>query len=298
MRSRIIYVTGMKPKPPPEPHRQALVRVLDNALQREAPALAGWLDSRPEHFELVSWTALLYEEQRDIALDLPGIDRLLERDQPTPEDIQEIDRFGRRVARAWHLLGDSYPWLTGLVANDALRQTLAEVHRYLDDRDGIGKRIRTLVRERLIDAWAAGERVMLIGHSLGSVLCYDALWELCHEDRLPGAVDMFLSLGSPIATRFIRLQLKGADRDGEARYPGNPRRWLNVSARGELVALHPRIEPYFGAMQTQGVIESVVDREIYNHFRGTAGLDVHKSYGYLHHPIVAGAIAEWIGAAG
>ena len=289
----------MKPKPPPAQHREALVRVLGAALNRQDARLDGWLDHAPHAFTLVSWTSLLYTERRDIALDLPGIEQLLARPEPSPDDIGDIDRLGRHFERAWHLFGDSFPFLTRIVASDALQETLAEVHRYLDDRGGIAGRIRQLVREPLVDAWRAGARVLLVGHSLGSVIAYDTLWELSRGGHEPGEVDLFLSLGSPIATRFIRLQLKGAGLSGPERYPGNIRRWLNVAARGELVALQARIAPFFKGMAKLDLLESLVDRQIYNHFRGPQGeLDVHKSYGYLHHPVVAAALAGGINGDG
>lgn len=284
----------MKPKPPPAQHREALVRVLDAALARHDASLAGWLDETPNGFTLVSWTSLLYPTRRDIGRDLPGVESLLASPEPSASDRSEIDRVRRRLRRWWHLLGDSYPSLTDLVASRALKETLGEVHRYIENRDGIGGRIRELVRQPLLDAWQAGARVMLIGHSLGSVLAYDALWELSRRDRHPGRVDFFMSLGSPIATRFIRKKLQGAALQGAAKFPANIGRWLNVSARGELVALHPRVVPFFGAMKRFGLVESIEDREIYNHFRGDLGLDVHKSYGYLNHPTVAGPIAAWL----
>jgi hypothetical protein len=293
-KSRIIYITGMKPKPPPAQHREALVRVLGAALERHDPSLATWLDNTPGGFTLVSWTSLLYAAPRDIALDLPGIERLLASPEPDAADCREVDRAGRRFSRIWHLLGDSYPSLTNLVASDALRETLAEVHRYLEDRDGIAGRIRAQVSDALKSAWREGARVLLIGHSLGSVLAYDTLWELSRREHAAGDVELFMTLGSPIATRFIRRQLQGASHPGPERFPANIANWLNVSARGELVALHPRVRPYFGGMRELGLARSIVDVEIYNHFRGPAGIDVHKSYGYLNHAAVAGAIGDWI----
>ncbi len=73
------------------------------------------------------------------------------------------------------------------------------------------------------------------------------------------------------------------------------RRWINCSARGELTAIHPALAPYFREMVTLGLIQSIEDRTgFYNHFRGQRGLNVHKSYGYLMHPEVAGCIAAWL----
>jgi pimeloyl-ACP methyl ester carboxylesterase len=183
------------------------------------------------------------------------------------------------------------------MASRELQLTLADVRRYLENRDGVAVRIRKLLEDAIVDAWSQSERVLLIGHSLGSVLAYDTLWELSRERRHPGRIDHFLTLGSPLATRFIRKSLQGAEHRGPERYPGNIRRWTNISSRGEMVALHPRIKPFFAGIVAMGLVELLEDRsEIYNHFRGATGLDVHKSYGYLNHAEVAGLVGDWIGA--
>jgi hypothetical protein len=294
--ARIIYITGMKPKPDPAVHRHELVRVLAAAMARIAPPATDWLVAHPEQFVLVSWTGLLYTERRDIGLDLPGIERLLREPQPSPEDRREADAPGRAFRRIWHLLGDSLPWLSGLLAPAALQVTLADVYRYLGNDGGVAERIRELLSAEIKAAWSAGDRVLLIGHSLGSVIAYDCLWQLSHQARASGRVELLLTIGSPLATRFIRKGLKGADRSGALRYPANIDRWVNVAARGEMVALHRRLKPFFAGMLQLGLIESIEDEPgIYNHFRGDRGLDVHRSYGYLNHPLVAGLICRWLG---
>jgi hypothetical protein len=235
-------------------------------------------------------------QPRDIGLDLPGIERLLCEPVASREDRREANAPGRALRRAWHLIGDSFPWLSAIVAPDALRVTLADVVAYLDNRDSVAERIRELLRAELRAAWAAGDRVLVIGHSLGSVIAYDSLWQLSRQSRASGRVELLLTLGSPLATRFIRKGLKGADRGGAEGYPGNIDRWVNVAARGEMVALHRRVKPFFAAMLRLGLIEAIEDEPgIYNHFRGDLGLDVHKSYGYLNHPAVAGRICRWLG---
>lgn len=294
--ARIIYITGMKPKPEPELHRPLLLRVLAASLARIEPAASEWLGERTENFVLVSWTHLLYANHRDIELDRVGVDRLLEHPVPTARDKREADRLGLKLSRAWHLFGDSFPWLSAILATPALRITLHDVHRYLADADGVGHRIRQLLIDELEAAWAAGERVLLIGHSLGSVIAYDSLWQQSREARSPDRVELLMTLGSPLATRFIRRGLLGSRRSGSDRYPANIDRWVNVSARGEMVALHRRVKPYFAAMLRLGLVRSIEDEVgIYNHYRAEHGLNVHKSYGYLNHPVVAARICRWLG---
>ncbi len=295
-KARIIYITGMKPKPVPSVHRPELMRVLAAALGRLNPDAAAWLGARPENFVLVSWTSLLYSEPRDIGIDRPGVERLLEHPFADERDKREADAIGRALRRAFHLIGDSFPWLSAIVASPALKVTLADVHRYLDNEDGAGDRIRQLVIDALESAWAEGDRVLVIGHSLGSVIAWDSLWQLSREAGSSGRVECFITLGSPLATRFIRKGLKGARRPGAERYPANIDRWVNIAARGEMVALHRRVRPFFEGMVRHGLIGAIEDVPgIYTNFRGDLGLNVHKSYGYLNHPVVAGRICRWLG---
>lgn len=292
---RIIYVPGMKPKPAPDVHKRELMRALDFGLRTARPEAADVLAAHAGRFELVAWTFSFYGRHRDIELDMPGIEALYAQPEPSPVERSRIDGLRRRLVRWWHLIGDSVPILSRLLARPGLRETLDEVHRYFDDVDGVGTRLRSMLKGSLTRAWEQGERVLLIGHSLGSVICYDTLWELSRRERVPGRVDLFATLGSPLATRFIRTHLRGADSAGAERFPANIRRWVNFAARGELTALHPRLEPYFGGIVGAGLTEYLEDRtDLYNHFRGDSGINVHKSYGYLANREVAACIGDWL----
>lgn len=294
---QIIYVTGMKPKPPPDLHKEELERVLLAGLSRSKPRAAALLGAHPDWFRLVSWTYDFYGSYRDMSLDAPGIERLLVSPEPTPAEKREIDSIRRRLLRLWHLFGDSAPWLMHLVARPDLRLTLDEVLRYLLDVDGVGRSIRDTVRAALLAAWRDGRPVMLVGHSLGSVIGYDTLWELTHDGAHKGRVDWFVSLGSPLATRFVRKHVKGADRRGTMRYPHNISRWLNCSARGDMTTLHRRLKPFYGGIVELGLAETLIDRaDLYNHFHADFGLNPHKSYGYLINDAVASAIGDWVEA--
>ena len=284
----------MKPKPPPAPHKRELLRTLVAALAWARPDAARFLRANPDSFTLVSWTHRFYGRYRDVALDIPGIDRILQQPEPSAEDLRDIDSAARRVGRLWHFVGDALPFFGRLIARPELRLTMAEVHRYFDDEEGIASEIRGLLKAVLRQAWRADERVLLIGHSLGSVIAYDTLWELSREQGPSPGIELFMTLGSPLATRFVRRSLRGADGDAAERYPANITRWANFAAKGEMTALRP-VAPYFSAMLELGLIESIEDHtELYNHFRGDIGLNVHKSYGYLMHRLVAERIGEWI----
>ena len=98
------------------------------------------------------------------------------------------------------------------------------------------------MRSALLEAWSAGEQVLLIGHSLGSVIAYDTLWELSRGERHEnGRVSLFMTLGSPLASPMILRGVQGARLSGRERYPEIVDRWQNFSARGEITALHPTV---------------------------------------------------------
>jgi hypothetical protein len=291
---RIIFVPGMKPKPPSAAHRRELLRTLVSGISWVRPAASRALAAHSEWFTLVEWTHRFYGRYRDIGLDVAGIDHILRNPDPSEQDLREIQSMERRVRRLWHVVGDALPFLARLIAQPELRVTMSEVRRYFGDDDGIATEIRALLERALESAWDAGESVLLIGHSLGSVIAFDALWQLTHERSDRRKVDLFLTIGSPLATRFIRRGLRGADRAGAARYPANVRRWVNFAAVGEITALRP-MRPAFASMIDLGLVDTIEDHmNIYNHFRGDIGLNVHKSYGYLAQRDVAGCIGEWL----
>ncbi len=173
--------------------------------------------------------------------------------------------------------------------------TARETRRYFQNQDDIACEIREVLKVQLRPLFAADEKVLLIGHSLGSVIAYDTLWELSHEEQIPGKVDLFLTIGSPLGMRYVKRRLQGANEKGARRYPLNIRRWVNVAAVGDVTALDQELADDYREMVKLGLTESIEDhcRGIYNYFRNEEGLNVHRSYGYLVNPAVGKVIADW-----
>ena len=293
---RIIYVPGMKPKPPERIHRQVLGRCMRAGLERIDPAAAQPFRDGARCLTMAAWTHGFYRRHRNIELDRQSIERILEQPEPSTRDVADIESFARRKTRILLSLGHMAPLFSSLFARRSMRLTVTETHRYLRNWRGIATAVREVVRKALVDAWSAGEQVLLIGHSLGSVIAYDTLWELSRgERRENGRVDLFMTLGSPLASPMILKGVQGARLSGRDRYPEIIGRWQNFSARGEITALHPRLGPYYREMVELGLLESLQDcTGFYNHYRDRGRLDVHTSYGYLVTPQVADSIAAWL----
>jgi hypothetical protein len=290
----IIYVPGIKPKPPAAEHRAALWRCLLEGVRRADAEAAAEMACHAESFQLVSWAHLFYDTQRDIALDQPGIERLLAQPGPDERDLREALGWRRRLLRRLYLLSDAYPPLFNLVGEPDMRATLNDTRRYFRDEHGAALRVRQIVADALLEAWATGRRVLLAGHSLGSVIAFDVLWELSHRFNTSGRVDLFLTIGSPLGLQFVRGHLLGAREQGRRRYPTNIRRWQNLSAVGEMTALDRRMADAYAEMRALGLVQEISDRlDLHTNFRGPEGLNVHKCYGYMANPVTGGVFASW-----
>jgi len=294
-KNKILFVPGKNPKPSAEDHRALLWRCLRRGLELVDPAAARALAAMPDCFQLVAWNALFYGQVKDVDEDVPWIEALCHKTGPNVADVREALSWRNKRARLFYLIADHLPMLVPLLPDPAVKSAVRETDRYFRNQDGIGTRVRELLKAPLRQAFAAGERVLVIGHSMGAIIAYDALWELTHLEGHPGKVDLFLTLGSPLGMHFVQDRLLGfRDQDGR-RFPCNIRHWVNIAAHGDLTALEPEVREHFLPMLEQGCIVSIEDwhHGVFNYFRNDKGLNMHRSYGYLVEQHVARAILSW-----
>jgi len=290
----IIFVPGKNPKPPADQHQNLLWRTLLEGVRRAEPNTASDLSQQLENFKLIAWNYLYYHTTKDISRDLPWIDALINRHGPTEQDVREARAWHRKLDRLLYSIIDHVPLLLRLLP-EPLRSTAEETQHYFQNRDNIACDIRELLKQELRPRLANHDKVLLIGHSLGSVIAYDTLWELSHLEHLPGKIDLFLTLGSPLGMNYVQRRLMGNNYTGKKKYPTNIRHWVNTSSTGDVTALDRIFSDDFGPMLELGIIESIEDHceGIYNFFRNEEGLNCHRSYGYLVNPAVGKVIADW-----
>ena len=291
---KIIFVPGKNPKPEPEPHKKMLWRSMLEGVRRSEPELVNDIGKHLDCFKLIAWNYLYYHEVKDISRDLPWIDALINKHGPTPEDIEDTKTWQRKLAKLFFSAGDMFPFLIPLLPK-VIRQIAHETRRYFKNEGNIACEIRELLKQELRPMLLTNDKVLLIGHSLGSVIAYDTLWELSHLEQLPGKIDLFLTLGSPLGMQYVQRRLMGNDEKEEKMFPNNIRRWVNISSVGDITALDREFRDDFSRMLEFGIIESIEDHSeaIYNFFRNDEGLNVHRSYGYLVNPAVGYIISDW-----
>lgn len=289
----IIYVPGLLPKPPPEEHRDALLRCLMAGIRRIDAPVADAIAASSTNFDLVSWTHSFYGEHRDFSLDREAIENVIEQGIAAAKDISEATIWTRRLTRWIYRLGDMMPFLIPHLASERMEVHLRDLRRYEVNKDGVADRVREMLKIVLLAASGSGRPVLLIGHSMGSIIAFDALWELSHSHGNPVEIDLLMTMGSPLGQRFMQRRLRGHGSKGRDRYPANIRRWKNFTAVGDLTAIDPELANDFGEMVQLGLVESIDDEIVFNYFRLNGVLNVHAEYGYLVNEKTAHSIATW-----
>lgn len=291
-RPLILFIPGLRPKPPPEIHRRELRRCLLEGIERIDADTARRISAQDRAFDIVGWTFDFYGEHRDIEPDLAGIERVLRQHGPTPADKAEAATLKHRLVRWLYRAADRLPFLVPQVADEKLQLHLRDLRRYVTNDDEIADATRRLLKVPLKAAWKAGRPTLLIAHSMGSVIAWDTLWQLSRHSGEDLEVDL-ITLGSPLGQRHIQRRLKGCDERGERRYPANIRSWINIAAYGEMTAIDMSIKDDFEDMLRLGLVERIEDAAVYNWFRPDGELNVHSEYGYLVNEATATHVRDW-----
>jgi hypothetical protein len=171
-------------------------------------------------------------------------------DQLAPAGVPQ----GQRTARA----RSAAEWLTSHLGDQALGLALKfvrEVSAYLhsDTR-------RREVRHAIAKEIERDQPQVVIAHSLGTVVAYEALWE--HPEL---AVGLLLTLGSPLAMpRVIFDHLDPSPVSGYGQRPPGVAAWANLADVGDIVAI-PRagLAPHFDGI-THDAPAIVIDKTAFH----------------------------------
>ena len=156
-------------------------------------------------------------------------------------DARTLVRTPRGVQVALRALSGSR--FFAAIGQRALLGDLRQVRDYLSKPE-----VRQQARRRVAKVVEEDVRV-LVGHSLGSVVAYEAL---CANPNWP--VRMLVTLGSPLGiANLIFDQLQPAPRSvtdagssPRGHWPGVGRTWTNIADKADVVALVKDLRPAFG----------------------------------------------------
>lgn len=244
-------------------------------------------------FDIVSWTYDFYRRHRDFNIDQAAVEAVIAQSEANARDIAEANAWTRRLTRWIYKLGDRLPFLIPHLVSERTEVHLRDLRRYTRNENDIAEHTRRMLKIPLRAAAEIDRPILLIAHSMGSIIAYDALWQLSHEHCEHLRVDLLLTMGSPLGQRMMQKQIKGSAAEGAERYPTNVRHWRNLSAIGDLTAIDPSLRNDFAEMLDLGLLESFADEELLNYFRLNGELNVHSEYGYLANKKTSLTISKW-----
>lgn len=157
-----------------------------------------------------------------------------------------------------------------------VNRALSQVTRYLSD-EGVRSAALQTVKD-LVDR----DTKLIIGHSLGSVVAYEATHQVGH------ALPLLITIGSPLGLETIIYPKLRPQPPG---FPTAVQRWVNVADRDDFIAAVPDLRPMFShGIPAKAIFEGgyTVDN----------GAKPHEARFYLSKSEVGKSVGELLSASG
>lgn len=268
----ILGIHGLANKPPLDEKMRWWKSAIVEGLSRNCGCSPG--DAR---FEFVYWADLRYDhplaedENREPYYPDPGTG-------PFPDAGQAEDQPVNAVLGAVYRGIDWIETKTGVTAVDdlILEHRFDDLWHYHSETE-FARKVRGRFCDRIKQF--GDHRILLVAHSMGSIIAYDCL-RLLERDAPSLRVDHFVTLGSPLGLAEVKLKI-GAE-NGSVRVPNNVARWTNLTDKQDAAALVGALSEDY-APNDYGI--GVVDGPVLNtYLRPNGEANHHKSYGYLRTP--------------
>lgn len=166
-----------------------------------------------------------------------------------------------------------------ILSDDLLRDKFPDLHAYYNDQK-FGEKVRQRVKDELVAA--AGQRIILIAHSMGAIIALDVLRDSLWLNERP-FVDTFITVGSPLGLPYVIHQQY--HEFGQPKVPERIARWHNLSERRDHICFDTHLRDDYGR-NDEGL--EVVDDLVIN----TVDRDRHISYGYARAPELSRLLAN------
>jgi len=184
------------------------------------------------------------------------------------------------------------------IGDDIVGMVAPDMEHYWDMDAEFGSDVRWRLTKPLEKAIMAGDDIMLISHSLGTIVCYDVLWKFSHYgeyQHIRGkSINTLVTLGSPLGDEIVKQKLKGAQIKSTRQYPHNIGRWINFAAEDDYISHDPTLGNDFKKMLQLKLTSSITDKKIYNMAQRDENTNPHHGVGYLIHPQMSRVVSDWL----
>ena len=257
-------------------------------------------------FELVYWADLEYEKPLDPNITDPKDPLFIEHPYAPickNEPSEKTTKLKRKILDTIEdgldkiILHEKKIGGIEKIVDSTIRRMFKSLDAYYYGRCKIGKEQITqqAFRNRLVEVLQKykHDRVMLIGHSMGSIIAFDALTQDAHELK----IDTFITIGSPLGFPLIIKKIlteQNIQINSKAK-PPTPENitssWYNFSDLDDKITLNYNLaDDYF----PNSLNIKPVDIIINNSYEYNGQKNPHKVYGYLQDRDVAKVISGFL----
>lgn len=187
------------------------------------------------------------------------------------------------------------------LSDPVIERVAPDLREYWNDDSDFATNVRFPLIAPLKEAMIRRDEILLISHSLGTMIAYDTLWKFCRTGEYRPCftdqkISLWITLGCPLSDDTVRRHLKGAAASGERRYPNNIVDWVNVAAEDDYISHDQVLADDYAEMKRLKLLKSIRDERIYNLAVRDGASNPHNELGYLIHPTVVARVAKWLEA--
>lgn len=185
----------------------------------------------------VEWTARAASRSADEKSRRAASQELAQLQQTAGEE-QGVRAAARSAVNSLARIRWFAPFGMGFASRFVVR-SLTQVTRYLSD-DAV--REQALAR---VHSLVAPDTRILIGHSLGSVVAFEA------AQRFDRPLPLLITMGCPLGLHTVVYE---RIRPQPPRFPPTVHHWVNIADRNDIVAAEPDLTPLFGPTAPPGAV--------------------------------------------
>jgi hypothetical protein len=293
-----------------KPPRRTLESWWENALLE---GLNGsWKIKGKLNFELVYWAPYIHPVNLDPSITDPEnplyvedpyipADPSLEEEKPRELRVRIVRYLEKQLDKIF--LNEDYSINFSSITDFIIHHFFSDLEVYYKAQCQENTDSKTSSRDAICSCLAATlkkhrkKRIMLIAHSMGSIIAYDVLTR-----RVPDiSIDTLVTIGSPLGLPIIKSKIFAEQGDAEGqgqslRTPENVRsHWYNLSDFNDKIALNYKLNDDFGE-NSRNV--RVIDKTVINNYAIKGKKNPHKVYGYLRTSEMAEIVHSFIKSQG
>jgi hypothetical protein len=280
----IVGIHGLKNKPRKENLQDLWSQAIQHGLERNE----GRETSRRPEFSLVHWATVLHGDTPEPDREYPGggprtgpfpayDDNFWDRIRAEASDLIDTPLD---LAKRWLGIDQTADSLLGMLFDD--------LRRYYEE-EAVRAELRGLLEGEIDLHWQDGKRIMLIAHSMGSIIAYDTLRAIGRQRR-DLVIDHFVTIGSPLGLPHVKYRIW--QEHDLVRTPSIVRRWSNLAERRDPVAFDTHLAGDY--RKNRGGVK-VEDDLVANETVVKDGkVDYHSGLGYLRTPEMSRLIRQFL----